>query len=133
MSSSFVTARLVSPSHTQVVIGLSVLYFQQFLQTYLGPVLYGGLNLLTKVLLPFASSIPTQLPNDIINQDLARSADEVVRDKYKSSVEDRKSSKGSENDVYMLKTHGYNRYRFVSKSFISRNKLKNVQEGLEED
>lgn len=132
MSSAFVTARLVSSSNTQVIIGLSILYFQQFLQTYLGPVLYGGLSLLTKILLPFVST-PGPSTAEVVDKEIARAATEFVQEKYKTAREDRIASKGSENDVYMLKTHGYNRYRFVSKAFIKRNKLRNVQEGLEDD
>jgi len=44
--------------------------------------------------------------------------------KYTHFTDDRKAKKGDEGDVYMLKTHGYDKLRFLSKSFIKRNKLK---------
>jgi hypothetical protein len=45
----------------------------------------------------------------------------IVPEQYKTFVDDRKSSKGDENDMYMLKTHGFNKYRHLSKSFMKRN------------
>ena len=128
--SDFVTTRLSSQSNTQVILGLSVIYFSEFLKVHLGPVLYSGLNVIIKLLLPTWGNVkdPTK---DVTNKTL----DEVVeersidlKEKYKTSAEDKKSSKGNENDVYMLKTHGYNKYRFVSKAFIKRNKLVNTED-----
>ncbi len=42
---------------------------------------------------------------------------------YESLMDDRKASIADENEVYMLETHGYDKLRFLSKSFIKRNKL----------
>jgi hypothetical protein len=41
-----------------------------------------------------------------------------------SSNEDRKAKKGNQFDVEKLRSRGYNRYRYVSQSFIKRNKLR---------
>lgn len=55
----------------------------------------------------------------------------VTVESHSSSADDRKSSRGSEDDVYMLKTHGYRKYRFVSRSFLHRNKLQHSDDDLE--
>ena len=47
----------------------------------------------------------------------------IVPDEYVTFVDDRKAARGDENDVYMLQTHGFNKYRHTSASFLKRNKL----------
>lgn len=122
--SSFIATRLASPSNAQVILGLSILYLGEFLRVYLGPVLSGGLSILTRVITP---AVPFLAPQPDATEQLQdeRVPDvvEIIRDAHKSQKEDRKASKGSENDLYMLKTHGYNKYRFLSPSFIKRNNL----------
>jgi hypothetical protein len=53
------------------------------------------------------------------------------RRSYKSFKEDLKSLKGTKQDIEKLKLLGYNKYRYVSKDFIVRNKLK--KENASED
>lgn len=127
--SDFVATRLASPSHTQVILGLGIVYFHEFFKIHLGPVLYGGLQFILKALLPTRATTGVRDREDPIDIAMAQEAIKVEKEKYKSAKEDKKSSKGSENDIYMLKTHGYNKYRFVSESFIRRNKLKTTQDG----
>ena len=55
----------------------------------------------------------------------------AAADSYSSSADDRKASRGSEDDLYMLKTHGYRKYRFVSRSFLKRNQLSYEEEDLD--
>ena len=43
--------------------------------------------------------------------------------KFAHFTDDRKARKGDENDLYMLKTHGYDKFRFVSKKFLKQNGL----------
>ena len=43
---------------------------------------------------------------------------------YKSYLDDRKANIANEDDIYMLITHGYDKHRFVSASFIKRNNLR---------
>ena len=45
----------------------------------------------------------------------------IIPDKYSTFHDDRKAKKGGENDVFMLKTHGFNKYRHLSEPFIKRN------------
>ena len=124
-SSTFIATRLASPSNGQVILGLSILYLGEFLRVYLGPVLSGGLSVLARVVTP---AVPFLAPLSAVNEspqsESVSDTAEIIRDAHKSQKEDRKASKGSENDLYMLKTHGYNKYRFLSPSFIKRNKLK---------
>ena len=47
----------------------------------------------------------------------------IVPEKYRSFHDDRKAKKGGDNDVYMLRTHGFDKYRHVSKAFMRRNNL----------
>ena len=47
----------------------------------------------------------------------------IVPEEYVNLTDDRKASKGDENDIYMLRTHGFNKYRFNSRQFLNRNGL----------
>jgi hypothetical protein len=114
IQSEMIATRLLSESNTQVYIGLALLYFKQFIGLYLGPVLNGGISIVINIIFP--KSLVVQGP-------IATEETQMVREKIKSSADDKKSSKGSENDVYMLKTHGYSKHRFVSKAFVQRNGL----------
>ena len=122
--SSFVSSRLVSSSNTQVIIGLGVLYLSEILKVYLGPVLYRVVSIVTNTIVPssFAGLTGDKSVPEVV--DPVQAEIQRVKEVYKSPVEDRKAYKGSENDVYMLKTHGYKKHRFLSKSFIRRNNLK---------
>lgn len=123
--SEFVAARLASRSQTQVMLGLSIVYFCEFLKVHLGPVLFGGISAVLKGLLPgvFGEG-PRKIRGETIDEIMAEEKVMMGQERHKTTTEDRKSSKGSENDIYMLRTHGYNKYRFVSPSFIQRNGLK---------
>lgn len=123
--SSFIATRLASPSHAQVILGLSILYVGEFLRVYLGPVLSGGLSTLGRVISPAVPFLaPQSAAVEPLHGERIPDTEEIIRDAHKSQKEDRKASRGSENDLYMLKTHGYNKYRFLSPSFIKRNNLK---------
>ena len=125
----FVVSRLGSTSSTQVILGLGVIYFCEFLKIHLGSVLYGGLRTILKALLPnIGRSEGFRTAEELIDLSIAAEALKEEKEKYKTVLEDTKSSKGSENDIYMLKTHGYNKYRFVSRGFIKRNKLRTSED-----
>jgi len=47
----------------------------------------------------------------------------IVPEEYVNLTDDRKASKGDDNDIYMLRTHGFNKYRFNSRPFLNRNGL----------
>jgi len=127
--SSFIATRLASPSHAHVILGLSILYVGEFLRVYLGPVLSGGLSTLARVIAPAVPSFDSQsAAAEPLQEERVPDVTEIVRDAHKSQKEDRKASKGSENDLYMLKTHGYNKYRFLSPSFVKRNNLEKQSE-----
>jgi hypothetical protein len=50
---------------------------------------------------------------------------------FQSAQEDKKAIKGDKSDIERLNIFGYNKYRFVSKTFIRRNKLsENTKEGI---
>jgi hypothetical protein len=127
----FVVSRLASPSNAQVVLGLSIMYFCEFARIHLGPVLFGGLKTAVSVLLPkqwMAGNSVSSRQQVSVEDIMAEEAALMEKERHKTSNEDKKSSKGSENDLYMLRTHGYNKYRFVSPSFIQRSKLRNGED-----
>lgn len=113
--SDLVVTQLVSANKYQVFFGLSVVYICEFLKVYLGPVLFRVINIVLSLIVPRRSLQRTEsmVPEETL----------LAKEKYKSPTDDRKSSKGTENDLYMLKTHGYDKYRFVSNSFLKRNNL----------
>jgi hypothetical protein len=127
----FVVSRLASPSNVQVILGLSVIYLCEFVKVHLGPVLFGGVKAVVSALLPKQwmanSSVPSKRQPSV-EEIMAEEATLMEKERHKTSSEDKKSSKGSDNDFYMLRTHGYNKYRFVSPSFIQRNKLKSSED-----
>jgi hypothetical protein len=129
--SEFVVSRLASPSNVQVILGLSVIYLCEFVKVHLGPVLFGGVKAVVSALLPKQwmanSSVPSKRQASV-EEIMAEEATLMEKERHKTSSEDKKSSKGSDNDFYMLRTHGYNKYRFVSPSFIQRNKLKSSED-----
>jgi methyl-accepting chemotaxis protein len=61
-----------------------------------------------------------------VTGDVSRISDSVTtsRRTYKSFKEDLKSLKGTKQDIEKLKLFGYHKYRYVSKEFLARNKLK---------
>jgi hypothetical protein len=129
--SEFVVSRLASPSNVQVILGLSVIYLCEFVKVHLGPVLFGGVRAVVSVLLPKQWMANSNVPSKrqpSVEEIMAEEATLMEKERHKTSSEDKKSSKGSDNDFYMLRTHGYNKYRFVSPSFIQRNKLKSSED-----
>ena len=45
----------------------------------------------------------------------------IIPDKYTTFHDDRKAKKGGDKDFYMLKNHGFDKYRHLSDAFIKRN------------
>ena len=107
------------------------IYFQEFFREY-APSL---LKLFSIITLLFNFNISSN-NNKIVDQnDSNLNQKELIAikeqtKKFSHFSDDRKASKGTENDVYMLKTHGYNKFRFVSKDFLKRNKLKSEIENI---
>jgi hypothetical protein len=123
--SSIVVSRLTSPSVTQVIVGLSILYINEFVKEYFGPVLHSGLSMLINTTLSKVMGVKETQIMTAEDLEKVKEAEKAVliKEKYKSPADDKKASKGSENDIYMLTTHGYQKHRFLSKAFVKRNKL----------
>ena len=47
----------------------------------------------------------------------------IVPEEYTAFADDRKAKVGDENDVYMLQTHGFKKFRYNSRAFLKRNNL----------
>ena len=122
--SDFILSRLESDKPSSVLIGLLSLYTVQFLQVYLSPILTKTFSIIFRIILPRkVHSLGHREEHDkVIGVDEGSTVSPATQ-VYQSFQDDRKSKKGTENDIYMLRTHGYKKLRFVSKSFIKRNKL----------
>jgi len=96
-----------------------------------GPILYSILKVSWLLLFPHESTSDREgVAVSQATDDTAISVTAAAVS-YSSSADDRKASLGCEDDVYMLKTHGYRKYRFVSRSFLKRNQLSYEEEDLD--
>lgn len=133
-SEDFLISRLESGQSLQSAVGVSIIYAQEFLKVFLGPIIISLLQIVIKTVSPSSTFNWSDGDNAEDSSDNSRGVsrgdslldieEKMVTEQYKSFVDDRKATKGNEKDIYMLKTHGYDKYRFVSKAFIKRNKLK---------
>lgn len=106
-----------------------------------GPILYSILKVSWQLVFSHASTSPDNPASDHEGEAAVSQTTEdntaisvtAAAVSYSSSADDRKSSRGCEDDVYMLKTHGYRKYRFVSRSFLKRNQLSYEEEDLDDD
>jgi len=56
----------------------------------------------------------------------------IVPEEYTAFADDRKAKVGDENDVYMLQTHGFKKFRYNSRAFLQRNNLLEAESKTEE-
>jgi len=102
-----------------------------------GPILYSILKVSWLLLFPHESTSSDNPTSDREGVAVSQATDDTAISvtaaavSYSSSADDRKASLGCEDDVYMLKTHGYRKYRFVSRSFLKRNQLSYEEEDLD--
>lgn len=97
-------------SKMQLVLGFIILCTSDFISHWISPTLFRLLGA-SKNNINKHKVLPK--PSNFRNK--AR--------QFEALLDDRKSTLADENDIYMLETHGYDKYRFLSKSFIMRNKL----------
>jgi hypothetical protein len=127
---NFVGTRLYSGNSAQIYIGLAILYSAELLNSLCGPFVSRLVSVLFKLVRPSRGEAGIDLhPYDY---KAYRGSSEGIEDQefqvpeiqqYKSYLDDRKANIGNEDHIYMLVTHGYNKHRFVSASFIKRNNL----------
>lgn len=138
MSESLLKNIYHSVSHLRADILLIVYYLLQFTQVFVGSVLYKGLTVLfcaaarpvlrylpsfNKDTLGSPDGSPIQTsPSDLEKEEFANPVSQLGP-AILTAEEDKKSSRASDRDISVLYRKGYNRYRYVSKSFIKRNKL----------
>eukprot|EP01038_Epipyxis_sp_PR26KG_P010051 gene10051-13511_t len=142
----FYISRLESSNKLEVIFGLSLLYSVEFLKVYLSPIITKLLSILWKAIDPMKANTILNKNNDDKVYQRKRDTEILLRDDdisdsvidhsgtnpsilistsvaYRTVKDDKKATVGSENDIFMLKHHKYNKYRFVSNEFIVRNKL----------
>ena len=98
---------------------LSIVFVSEFVRVY-APAIFQGVSFIL-TLLP----IPRFWREDYevegaSSSDLSQDP-VIIPDKYTTFHDDRKAKKGGDNDFYMLKNHGFDKYRHLSDGFIKRN------------
>ena len=98
---------------------LGIVFLCEFLRVYT-PAVFQGLSFILKLL-----PIPRFWGEEYEIEGAAseRGDPVIVPEKYSTFHDDRKAKKGGDNDIYMLRTHGFNKYRYLSKPFMKRNNL----------
>jgi hypothetical protein len=115
---------------------LMTLYVLEFSKLFLGPVLTKGLTMISQFFFSPVYSYMTRPRSRLTagswtEGSIMEEATIPVEQSVLSAEEDRKSSKGSIRDIAILQNRGYNRYRYVSRAFLKRNKL--INDRNEED
>ena len=98
---------------------LSIVFLSEFLRTY-APALFQGISFIL-TLFP----VPRFWREDYevegaSSSDLSQDP-VIIPDKYTTFHDDRKAKRGGDEDLYMLKNHGFDKYRHLSNAFIRRN------------
>lgn len=113
---------------------MNLTYMMSFIS---GPILYSILKVSWQLIFSHESTSSDNLASDREGGAVSQATDDTAISvtaaavSYSSSADDRKASQGCEDDVYMLKTHGYRKYRFVSRSFLKRNQLSYEEDDLD--
>ena len=135
MSSALVIKCLGSPLGTHRALSWSIIYLQELLREY-SPLLLQGLSVLLLL-------VPKELIDGIWGivgaesdtawynkgekeeeiQEVLTSQSQSLN-QYSSFVDDQKV-RGSENDLNSLKSHGFDKYRYLSSSFLKRMDIDN--------
>ena len=104
---------------------LSVIFLEELGRLY-GPLVFKVLSFVLLCLpLPniFGSAdLDGEQDGDLASQSSSADAP-VIPEEYATFVDDRKASRGDENDVHMPQTHGFTKYRHVSAAFLTRTNL----------
>jgi len=136
MSGELIMKCLGSPVGTHRALSWSIIYLQELLREY-SPLLLQGLSVLL-LLVPkeFIDGIwgifGAESDNSwYIKGEKEEEIQEVLTsqsqslNQYSSFVDDQKV-RGSENDLTNLKSHGFDKYRYLSSSFLKRMDVDNV-------
>lgn len=103
---------------------LSVIFLEEVVRLY-APLVFKGLSfVLLCIPLPnlFGAEQAGEGDTDASSSESTADAP-TVPEEYATFVDDRKASRGDDNDVYMLQTHGFDKFRHTSEAFLLRNKL----------
>ena len=100
-----------------ILLGIVAMYLVEFSSVMVGP-------FFSKI-----ASVATKLAFGLRTTDLLpwyQPSTELLIDEVEdiSLLDDRAASVGDESDLYMLRTYGFEKHRFLSAAFIRRNRLK---------
>jgi hypothetical protein len=102
----------------QLLLGLAAIYSSKTLQDLILQIIRDSFGVVLKVLSQRNIDKVPKTTTKFISKD-----NNYDQQKYASFMDDRKATIADEGELYMLETHGYDKHRFLSKSFIKRNKL----------
>jgi hypothetical protein len=105
----------------QLLLGLAVLYSSKFLQDLILFSIRDSLRVVLKVLKTLLGGNMSKVSKT--TKYLSKNDNHHDQQRIASVMDDRKATIADEGELYMLETHGYDKHRFLSKSFIKRNKL----------
>lgn len=128
---SMIKQVLTTPNQSQYILCMMLVFFIQFIKLFFGPVLTSIINIFykttSKLLQPYVKNMNFTLPSlptrSVLPIDLDLENEGEESHSVKSFVDDQKATKGNKLDVERLKQRGYQKYRYVSSSFIDRNHL----------
>ena len=143
---NLVEENLYGIDNYNVYFGLYALFFSEFMRVFLGPIVSRISIIIFQIFIPSINGKPKKEPSELLRDRETRKAANMLPSRskyereaaivdetfeaaveeakqYKSYLDDRKANVANESDLYMLLTHGYKKYRFVSTSFLKRNKL----------
>ena len=112
------------------VTALSLIFAEELLRLY-APMIFRGINFVL-MCIPMPNIFGDASAEDEFGIELGdgtsggnpSNADApIVPEEYATFTDDRKAKQGDENDIYMLRAHGFKKHRFNSKSFLNRNNL----------
>lgn len=106
---------------------LTMIIIEQFLSVF-APVVTRSLSFFQALLFPGGDidindySSASEFPSDT-NSESGEKNVPIVSKTYARFIDDKKPTVGTRNDIKKLEDFGFNKYRFLSKSFMKRNNI----------
>lgn len=122
---NFIKSGLASENGSlRYMTSLISLFLEQFFKVY-APAVYKGVCVTFLLFSPQnRNEMNSILPGDV---HIPLKTTSIKRE-YRSFVDDRKASMGSFNEVAQLRDLGYDKFRYLSKSFIERSRIALLEE-----
>lgn len=107
--------KLSSANKVFLIMGIVLLCSTDFFQSEIAPLIVNAIRLI------WDSLVTNKKDYTGVKAKFKRNV--ALRASVEPFLDDSKSRIATEDELNMLETHGYDKYRYVSKSFIKRNKL----------